>query len=383
MDMEITEEDVLTCGLSQEQVDELRLLDATNRQILLVACAYRRSCVKTKARAQYKISKDVLERFDSLLAESYPFFRRRVGLRYEHYCEHVVKPVAATICEYRASRHKWFTRSPQLPIRSRCLRMLLYLRGESMVSMAWMFEQDTTTFRRDIFKLLAVASEAIVPQWIQMPRKSTPLYATLRDSRAFRGLADVVYAGDATHFDIHRLSKLQFMYWNTKYSTHAWLYLTLVDGNCVTRLVIGPYPGSVNDMSIFHDNPDVLLELDATRFQSQDKVLWDSILGTTMKFGHFLPPSGAYKRVAASRFKREMDKVLRHARYIVEHSYARIKNKWRLLGRRNRKSLMLRMAILLAVPLTNVELILVPVTRKEKCGNRYCKFCQLSDSLRD
>ena len=148
----------------------------------------------------------------------------------------------------------------------------------------------------------------------------------------------------------------------------------------MTRLVIGPYPGSVNDMSIFHDNPNVLLELDATLFQSQDKVLWYSILGTTTKFRHFLPPSGAYKRVAASRFKREMDKVLRHARYIVEHSYARIKNKWRLLGRRNRKSLMLRMAILLAVALTNVELILVPVTRKEKCGNRYCKFTRLVSS---
>ena len=248
-----------------------------------------------------------------------------------------------------------------------------------MVSLSDTFDQDDTTCKRDIDKLLTLSS-LFTDKWIYLPAKGSREHRKLRSCGAFECMEGVYFAGDCTHLSLKEPKEWQLFYFNVKYGCHCYLYYTLVDGYGVTRLLRGPFFGGEADSTIVGDG-DLVRELDEKYLNPHELIIYDSALGKGVKFGHYICPTGGFVRKADTIVGRCFDRSIRLARYIVEHSYSRVKCKFPIIGGKNVISGSLDATFKLCVALTNMFSMLVSPMRDTCCGNRKCNYCRLSDLL--
>lgn len=211
-----------------------------------------------------------------------------------------------------------------IPARLRVLRWLLYMKGDSVSSLAQQFKQGLSSTYRDINRLSKLFALTLNKKWIGMPVPDSLEYNRLVD--LFPLYDNVVYAADLTKFYCRRPTRIQSDFYCGHKHRHCLNVICFVDGSGIIRHVLGPEPGALQDVRMIKRSGLVFSDI----LRDGDKILYDGALsGDEWKKWVIAPHStvrlGRNNRSELTSLQKIQDRFQRKSRIVVEHTFARVK----------------------------------------------------------
>ena len=290
------------------------------------------------------------------------------------------------------SRGAAFTRCAEHAFHVRVYRMILYMRDESETSMRYMFGQSPQNCARDAQKLIELAYVTLVPKWVKMPRKGSREYFDLVGTGVFHtDLPHVVYCADITPVPMPRPRRREKKFYDYHRSKHVMNMLTVACSHGYTRLVAGPFEGSVRDSrAIARSKLTSILKRSVTAnltaisavvaivavirsfVREGHFILYDHGKGVGLKDGLWLTPRYAFKRRARTSLEDQVsDAMIHRARVLIEQTYSRLKNKRKVFKMWKRSRTLLHQTFSVSAALANIE-IATGQHMRNMCNCRIC-----------
>lgn len=291
----------------------------------------------------------VLENLRYICSSRNPRFSKRVGMSYPVWKKFVCEPLV-----YLLRQSEYHTSGHTLPHEYRVFRYYLRLRGEKVLALADLTDQDPSTVTRDFRKCLELA-ETLVNHWVRPLTPGTIEYTQHVGKCAFREFPGTVYSLDGTRVFHHRPTEDQRVYYNGKYKRHGSHFIFGVDCVGVCRMIMGPAPLTiVEDELVRRTNLYRKTRNFSNLFEPGHHCVYDGGFQYT-KIPFIIPKfrgKNKWKKIIKDLVKSEMyrncnptqqgrlrlmwykhhvlpaerrDKKLVHSRYIVEHYFSRLK----------------------------------------------------------
>ena len=349
---------------------------------------YRRT-KRVYARQMYAVSALVQARLSELVSDCRTFIVC-MGMSY---CVFIVRVYRPMLKVYPAGPYRY-----QLPLLHRVYRMLRFMRGETLNSLADIFGQDRSTVQTDIQMLVRLFATRVAPLYIQYPSIDSEEYRLMRGAGDFHQIPHCVYAGDVMSVEIGLPSLTNpSVDYDFKHHQHSKQVTFLVDGVAgLCRVMIGPTSGNAADKGILdrsnffrnvtkfvfvsNQKLGVCLKVgDCSRYLApMDCILYDGAFHETL-FGYFYSPTTGYmselRRIPQPAGTLANNARIRKARSIVEHFFSRLKGQWRIFNPFRLRRHNLKAYLYVAVALTNIMLLFVTPLRDTRCVSRECYYC--------
>lgn len=207
---------------------------------------------KGKDRLAYGISEIHIRRMGETISPTNRLFKRTCGYEYNVFMERIVSPIEQYLSDLKKSKTKRVRRS-QLPLEARVFRMLTYLRRERMTQSSKMYGQTPQTCLRDSKVMVGIAYQVLGRMWVKLPLKTSDEYKMTVGKGVFAEfLPRCVYSGDMTFIPIAKPMDCDHpeLFWNGKHGFYCIGFFTIADGHGYTKLVIGPFHGSISDTEV-------------------------------------------------------------------------------------------------------------------------------------
>ena len=206
----------------------------------------------------------------------------------------------------------------------RLVRFVLRMRGVPTSLLAYLFDQDPSTIKRDVRHIGELIFEKLQGIYLNSISIGTAEYLQKIGTGAFRHFPTALYAGDVVKCQKRRPDNIgHTLYYDGYKRMYTFGYFCLVDSEGICRSINGPYPGSVNDFEAYHGSD--LHQSRGNYLGPADKVLVDGIYARIQQGNSpFIVPYCYMNRqltVAEERF----NFIHRWDRSIVEHFFGRLK----------------------------------------------------------